>query len=213
MARLFQIAAHCSIILDLCVVTFEVLDWFNPYMNFLGLPISTGLLLAFCLLAVLQALRTLYCEERLASLRQELGELRKVRPRGKGSKSLKKSARHPEPLSAQAGEPPRRRSAISRTPGKSSQPNLSEKQPPERAAVFFGPAPREVSSVQPLGFLGKQKSGTLKTVPPAALILMEAGPKPRHREKTRCPPAAGLGRPERPPRSRTPSLSARRASQ
>ena len=80
MARLFQIAAHCSIILALCVVTFEVLDWFNPYMNFLGLPISTGLLLAFCLLAVLQALRTLYCEERLASLRQELGELRKVRP-------------------------------------------------------------------------------------------------------------------------------------
>lgn len=69
MARLFQIAAHCSIILALCVVTFEVLDWFNPYMNFLGLPISTGLLLAFCLLAVLQALRTLYCEERLASLR------------------------------------------------------------------------------------------------------------------------------------------------
>lgn len=131
MARLFQIAAHCSIILDLCVVTFEVLDWFNPYMNFLGLPISTGLLLAFCLLAVLQALRTLYCEERLASLRQELGELRKVRPRGKGSKSLKKSARQPEPLSAQAGEPPRRRSAISRTPGKSIQPNLSEKQPPE----------------------------------------------------------------------------------
>ena len=104
MARLFQIAAHCSIILALCMVTFEVLDWFNPYMNFLGLPISTGLLLAFCLLAVLQALRTLYCEERLASLRQELGELRKVRPRGKGSKSLKKSARQPEPPSAQAGE-------------------------------------------------------------------------------------------------------------
>lgn len=90
MAKLFLITAHSSIILALCVVTFEVLDWFNPYMNFLGLPVSTGLLLAFCLLAVLQAVRLLYCESKLEALRRELGERRKTTPHSKGKKTARK---------------------------------------------------------------------------------------------------------------------------
>lgn len=91
MAKLFQVTAHCSIILALCMAAFEVLDWFNPYMNFLGLPISTGLLAVFCLVAVMQAVRLLYCESKLEAPRRELGERRKTIPHSKGKKSCKKA--------------------------------------------------------------------------------------------------------------------------
>lgn len=95
MAKLFQVTAHCSIILALCMAAFEVLDWFNPYMNFLGLPISTGLLAVFCLLAVLQAIRLLYCENKLDTLRRELGKNRKAIPQGKGRKARGKARKQP----------------------------------------------------------------------------------------------------------------------
>ena len=90
MAKLFQVTAHCSIILALCMAAFEVLDWFNPYMNFLGLPISTGLLAVFCLVAVMQAVRLLYCESKLEALRRELGERRKTIPHSKGKNPARK---------------------------------------------------------------------------------------------------------------------------
>lgn len=86
MAKLFQVTAHCSIILALCMAAFEVLDRFNPYMNFLGLPISTGLLAVFCLVAVMQAVRLLYCESKLGALRRELGKTGKPFPRARAGR-------------------------------------------------------------------------------------------------------------------------------
>ncbi len=44
---MFVSPAHGGIILSLLFFVFEILDWYNPYMNFLGLKVSTGLMIAF----------------------------------------------------------------------------------------------------------------------------------------------------------------------
>ena len=51
MTKIFRIIPHTLIVLALIFIVIEVLDWYNPYMNFLGLSISTILLIAFCLLS------------------------------------------------------------------------------------------------------------------------------------------------------------------
>ena len=48
MIRCLSLLAHGGIILSLLFFVFEILDWYNPYMNFLGLKVSTGLMIAFC---------------------------------------------------------------------------------------------------------------------------------------------------------------------
>ena len=42
MIRCLSLLAHGGIILSLLFFVFEILDWYNPYMNFLGLKVSTG---------------------------------------------------------------------------------------------------------------------------------------------------------------------------
>lgn len=68
MTWVFRALAHVQIMLAMTLLTLKVLDWFNPYMNFLGLPVSAVLLVAFCLLTLAQAGRLLYCERRLLEL-------------------------------------------------------------------------------------------------------------------------------------------------
>ena len=55
MIRCLSLLAHGGIILSLLFFDFEILDWYNPYMNFLGLKVSTGLMIAFCLLTLVQS--------------------------------------------------------------------------------------------------------------------------------------------------------------
>ena len=55
MIRCLSLLAHGGIILSLLFFVFEILDWYNPYMNFLGLKVSTGLMIAFCLLTLVQS--------------------------------------------------------------------------------------------------------------------------------------------------------------
>lgn len=45
--------SHLTFILSLCFVTFYILDWYNPMMNFIGNPISSKLLLLFCVVAAI----------------------------------------------------------------------------------------------------------------------------------------------------------------
>ena len=54
--------------LALIFIVIEVLDWYNPYMNFLGLSISTILLIAFCLLSLVQSARMIFCEQKLSEV-------------------------------------------------------------------------------------------------------------------------------------------------
>ena len=55
MIRCLSLLAHGGIILSLLFFVFEILDWYNPYMNFLGLKVSAGLMIAFCLLTLVQS--------------------------------------------------------------------------------------------------------------------------------------------------------------
>ena len=56
MKRMFKLLPHLQIALALVFLTFEVLDWYNPYMNFIGLGASSALLILFCCLAAAQSL-------------------------------------------------------------------------------------------------------------------------------------------------------------
>ncbi len=56
------------IVLALIFIVIEILDWYNPYMNFLGLSISTILLIAFCLLSLVQSARMIFCEQKLSEV-------------------------------------------------------------------------------------------------------------------------------------------------
>lgn len=51
-----------------CLIVFEVLDWYNPYMNFLELNISTILMIIFCFLSLVQSARMIFCERKLSEL-------------------------------------------------------------------------------------------------------------------------------------------------
>ena len=50
MKKILKILPHTLIVLALIFIVIEILDWYNPYMNFLGLNVSTVLMIAFCLL-------------------------------------------------------------------------------------------------------------------------------------------------------------------
>lgn len=65
MTKVFKILSHLLIVLALVFITIEILDWYNPYMNFLGLHISTILMIVFCFLSLLQSVRMISCKERL----------------------------------------------------------------------------------------------------------------------------------------------------
>ena len=50
-----EILVHICVALSIACISFKFLDWYNPYMNFLGLKVSTGLMIAFCLLTLVQS--------------------------------------------------------------------------------------------------------------------------------------------------------------
>ena len=56
------------IVLALIFIVIEVLDWYNPYRNFLGLNVSTILMIAFCLHSLVQSARMIFCERKLSEL-------------------------------------------------------------------------------------------------------------------------------------------------
>lgn len=59
MTKIFKILPHMLIVLALIFIVIEVLDWYNPYMNFLGLNVSTILMIIFCFLSLVQSARLL----------------------------------------------------------------------------------------------------------------------------------------------------------
>ncbi len=72
------------IVLALIFIVIEVLDWYNPYMNFLGLNVSTILMTVFCLLSLVQSARMIFCEQKLSKLsRQKVKGAQKNRLKSK----------------------------------------------------------------------------------------------------------------------------------
>ena len=62
--KIRMILSHLIIILSLCFLTFAVLDWYNPMMNFSGNTLSSKLLLVLCVSAIALAILTLLSEKR-----------------------------------------------------------------------------------------------------------------------------------------------------
>lgn len=60
MTRMFPILDHAQIVLSLVFLVIEILDWYNPYMGFRDLGVSTALLLAFCLTALARAVPAVF---------------------------------------------------------------------------------------------------------------------------------------------------------
>ena len=65
--KIRTILSHLIIILSLCFLTFAVLDWYNPMMNFSGNTISSKLLLVLCVSAIALAVLTLLPQKQEAS--------------------------------------------------------------------------------------------------------------------------------------------------
>lgn len=63
MAKIFKILPHMLIVLALIFVVIEILDWYNPYMNFLGLHVSSILMIVFCLLSLVQSALMIFWKE------------------------------------------------------------------------------------------------------------------------------------------------------
>ena len=61
--KIRTILSNLVIILSLCFLTFAVLDWYNPMMNFSGNTISSKLLLVLCVSAIVLAVLTLLPEK------------------------------------------------------------------------------------------------------------------------------------------------------
>lgn len=57
--KISAVLSHLSIILSLCFLTFTVLDWYNPKMAFRTNPISSKLLVVFCVAAMLSSVSNL----------------------------------------------------------------------------------------------------------------------------------------------------------
>lgn len=57
------VLSNLVIVLSLCFLTFAVLDWYNPMMNFSGNAISSKLLLVLCVSAIALAVLTLLPEK------------------------------------------------------------------------------------------------------------------------------------------------------
>lgn len=55
MKKAVRILTHLTIILALCFLVLSVLDWFNPQMAFRTNPMSSLLLVVFCLAALLSS--------------------------------------------------------------------------------------------------------------------------------------------------------------
>ena len=68
MAKIFKVIPHMLIVLALIFIVIEILDWYNPYMNFLGLNVSSILMIVFCLLSLVQSARMILCEQKLSEL-------------------------------------------------------------------------------------------------------------------------------------------------
>lgn len=43
---------HASIVFAISFIVFSILDWYNPLMNFTGNPISSKLLIIFCVISL-----------------------------------------------------------------------------------------------------------------------------------------------------------------
>ncbi len=54
-----KLLCHLNVMLALCFITFTVLDWFNPLMNFVENAVSSRLLIAFCVISVVIAVNYL----------------------------------------------------------------------------------------------------------------------------------------------------------
>ena len=74
MTKIFRVLPHMLIVLALIFIVIEILDWYNPYMNFLGLNVSSALLIVFCLLSLAQSGRMIFCERKLWELRHKKGK-------------------------------------------------------------------------------------------------------------------------------------------
>ena len=86
MIRCLSLLAHGGIILSLLFFVFEILDWYNPYMNFLGLKVSTGLMIAFCLLTLVQSAWVLHALWQKSQGRKTCPSTRRLpaHPKGQG---------------------------------------------------------------------------------------------------------------------------------
>ena len=62
--KIRAILSNLVIILSLCFLTFAVLDWYNPMMNFSGNTVSSKLLLVLCVGAIALAVLTLLPEKK-----------------------------------------------------------------------------------------------------------------------------------------------------
>lgn len=54
-----KLLCHLNVMLALCFITFTVLDWFNPLMNFVENGVSSRLLIVFCVISVVIAVNYL----------------------------------------------------------------------------------------------------------------------------------------------------------
>lgn len=81
MIRVFKVLPHLLIVLAAVFIAMEVLDWYNPYMNFLGLRASAALMTAFCCLSFVQSARAILCERRLSGAAvKKAGPVRRTAP-------------------------------------------------------------------------------------------------------------------------------------
>lgn len=55
--KFFKILSHLCIILSLAFLTFSVLDWYNPMMNFTTNSVSSKILILFCVASLVLAIR------------------------------------------------------------------------------------------------------------------------------------------------------------
>lgn len=55
MKKVSIVLSHLSITLSLCFLAFTALDWYNPKMAFRTNPISSRLLILFCVVAMLSS--------------------------------------------------------------------------------------------------------------------------------------------------------------
>ena len=68
--KLFSVLSNLCIVLALCFLTFTVLDWFNPMMNFSGNAISVKLLILLCGVSATVGLRGIVLERRIRRQRE-----------------------------------------------------------------------------------------------------------------------------------------------
>ncbi len=93
MTKIFKVLPHMLIVLALTFIVMKVLDWYNPYMNFLGLNVSTILMIMFCLLSLVQSARMIFCERKLSELPHKKEKMDKKNHAG--SKKVQQETRDP----------------------------------------------------------------------------------------------------------------------